>query len=156
MVSPANILLVEDNPDDAEAMMRGLRRNRCLNPVHWCQSGQDALDYLYRAGRFAGRPASDNPDLILLDLNMPGLDGRDVLKALKRDPALHCIPVIILTTSRDEHDVMRCYDIGANTYVQKPVSLMGLTEALARMQDYWFGLAILPTQPMPQGSTMPI
>jgi CheY-like chemotaxis protein len=144
MHSPAKILLVEDNPDDYEAMMRGLRKNHCMNPVAWCRCGQDALDYLYRAGRFADRARSSDPDLILLDLNMPGLDGREVLKTIKTDPALHRIPVIILTTSVDENDVSGCYDIGANSYVQKPVHLTGLTEAIARMQDYWFGLAILP------------
>jgi CheY-like chemotaxis protein len=140
----ANILLVEDSEDDYEAMMRSLKRNNFLNPVRWCRCGQEALDYLYRRGNFAVDTTPEQPDLILLDLNLPGLDGRHVLRTIKVDPALCSIPVIILTTSSDEVDIRNCYAMGANTYVQKPVHPNGLTEAIGRLKDYWFGLAILP------------
>jgi CheY-like chemotaxis protein len=129
--------------------MRGLKRNNFLNPVRWCRSGQEALDYLYQRGEFAGGVNHTQPDLILLDLNMPGLDGRHVLRVIKGDGALRSIPVIILTTSLDDADIRKCYVMGANTYVQKPVHLDGLTEAIGRMKDYWFGVAILPGRASP-------
>ncbi len=144
MATPLKILLVEDNPDDYEAMMRSLKKVNFLNPVRWCRSGQEALDYLYRRADFASETDLAQPDLILLDLNMPGLDGRHVLKVIKGDGALRSIPVVILTTSLDETDIRKCYLMGANTYVQKPVHLDGLTEAIGRLKDYWFGVAILP------------
>jgi CheY-like chemotaxis protein len=145
MASPARIMLVEDNHDDYEATMRSLKRNHFLNPVRWCRSGPEALDYLYRRGAFATETGLEQPDMILLDLNMPGLDGRHVLRVIKEDATLRSIPVIILTTSADEADISKCYAMGANSYVQKPVHLDGLTQAIGRMKDYWFGVAILPT-----------
>lgn len=143
----AHILLVEDNPDDFEATSRGLKKNHFLNPVSWCRNGKDALDYLHRKGVYAKAQNVFRPDLILLDLNMPGIDGRKVLEIIKSDDELKSIPVVILTTSRASQDVEQCYAIGANTYIQKPVSFEGLTQAIAAMKDYWFGIAILPFQP---------
>lgn len=140
-----NILLVEDNPDDYEAASRSFRKSRFMNPIQWCKSGADALDYLYKKGKYQ----NDNnatPDLILLDLNMPGIDGREVLRTLKNDPEKRSIPVIVLTTSSDNKDIDKCYEIGASTYIQKPVSFDGLTEAIQTMTDYWFGVAILPSK----------
>lgn len=138
-----SILLVEDNPDDYEATVRSLRENRCMNPIRWCKNGRDALDLLGHAQPDEARPA-ELPAIILLDLNLPGIDGRDVLQAVKNDRLLRRIPVVILTTSSDERDIDRCYEIGASTYVQKPVSFAGLTAAIRTLRDYWFGLAILP------------
>jgi two-component system response regulator len=138
-----NILLVEDNEDDYEATARSLKKNHFLNPIHWCRSGRDALDYLTRKGAYVDSSAP-LPDLILLDLNMPGVDGRQVLTQIKSDEALKHIPVVVLTTSADVKDVDECYQIGASTYIQKPVSFEGLTEAVRKMKDYWFGVAILP------------
>jgi two-component system response regulator len=135
------ILLVEDNEDDYEATVRSLKKNHFLNPVHWCKSGRDALEFLQ-----AAITTGPLPDLILLDLNMPGIDGRQVLTAIKGDPELKHIPVIILTTSNDARDVDHCYSIGASTYIQKPVSFEGLTEAIRTMKDYWFGIALLPNR----------
>jgi len=139
------LLMVEDNEDDYEATVRSLKKNHFVNPVHWCRSGRDALDFLGRSGKYAdgGVPT---PDLILLDLNMPGIDGRQVLGAVKADPKLRHIPVIVLTTSSDARDVEQCYEIGASTYIQKPVSFEGLTEAVRTMKDYWFGVALLPNR----------
>ena len=130
------LLLVEDNEDDYEATVRSLKKNHFVNPVNWCRSGREALDFLARG--------EDLPDLILLDLNMPGIDGRQVLATVKADPALKHIPVIVLTTSNDARDIDTCYKIGASTYIQKPVSFEGLTEAIRTMKDYWFGIALLP------------
>lgn len=147
MQSVPSILLVEDNEDDYEATLRSLKYNRCFNPVQWCRSGQDALDYLNNEGRYAeARLDKKLPSLVLLDLNMPGMDGRQVLQHIKSDTHLKQIPVVILTTSADAKDVEHCYQIGASTYIQKPVSFAELTEAIRTMKDYWFGVAILPNR----------
>lgn len=140
-----HILLVEDNQDDYEATIRSLKRNHFMNPVQWCRGGQDALDYLHKTGDYA-QGSNPLPSLILLDLNMPGIDGRQVLEKVKSDDKLRAIPVVVLTTSADSKDVEQCYNIGASTYIQKPVSFDGLTEALRTMKDYWFGVAILPSR----------
>ena len=130
------ILLVEDSEDDYEATIRAFKKANLHNPVTWCKSGREALD------RLKSNP--DRPGLILLDLNMPGLDGRKTLQLIKENTALRQIPVIILTTSSDERDVEACYQMGANTYVQKPVSFDGLIEAIRRLKEYWFEIALLP------------
>lgn len=140
------ILLVEDNQDDYEATMRSLKKNHFMNHVHWCRRGQEALDYLYKKGSYAKNTDIKRPGLILLDLNMPGIDGRKVLELIKSDSKLRPIPVVVLTTSSDSKDVDQCYSLGASTYIQKPVSFEGLTEAIRTMKDYWFGVAILPNQ----------
>lgn len=133
---PQYILLVEDSEDDFEATTRAFKKANLHNPVTWSKSGQEAIDFL----KGAARP----PGLILLDLNMPGLDGRKTLQLIKSDDRFKRIPVIILTTSSDERDVKACYQMGANTYVQKPVSFEGLIEAIKRLKQYWFEIALLP------------
>jgi two-component system response regulator len=138
------ILLVEDSVDDYEAAIRSFKTAHLDNPVHWCKTGQDALDYLKREGTYAHAPSAAKPALVLLDLNMPGIDGRKVLAIVKQDPALKKTPVVILTTSSDERDVTHCYELGASTYIQKPVDFDGLIAAVGRIKDYWFGIALLP------------
>lgn len=139
------IMLVEDNQDDFEATIRSLKKNNCHNSVKWCRSGQDAMEYLQKAGKYANDSTAKRPNLILLDLNMPGLDGRQILSRIKSDAELKSIPVVVLTTSADTRDVDHCYSMGASTYIQKPVSFEGLIEAFRRMKDYWCGIAILPS-----------
>jgi two-component system, response regulator len=143
MSALSDILLIEDNDDDFEATMRSLKKNHFANPMRRCKNGQDGLDYLRHEGAYAGQPAS-LPGLILLDLNMPGIDGRAMLRMLKADEKLRPIPVIVLTTSADSRDIEQCYQLGANTYIQKPVSFEGLVEAIRTMKEYWFGIALLP------------
>jgi CheY-like chemotaxis protein len=138
------ILLVEDNFDDYDATMRSFKAAHLYNPVHWCQTGSDALSYLKHEGIYAQGPAAERPALVLLDLNMPGIDGRKVLSVLKQDRILKRIPIIIPTTSSDERDVTQCYELGASTYTQKPVEFDGLIKAVCRIKDYWFGVALLP------------
>jgi two-component system response regulator len=138
------ILLVEDSSDDYDATIRSFKKAHLNNPIHWCKSGQDALDYLKHEGAYGQRPTVATPALILLDLNMAGLDGKKVLAIIKQDRALRKIPVIILTTSSDSRDVTQCYELGASTYIQKPVEFDGLIMAVARIKDYWFGVALLP------------
>jgi two-component system response regulator len=112
----------------------------------WCKSGRDALDFLKHEGPQKNAGRRSRPGLVLLDLNMPGMDGRKTLEVIKRDDALKQIPVIILTTSADERDIHDCYQTGANTYVQKPVSFEGLIEAIKRLKAYWFEIALLPKE----------
>jgi len=134
----ANILIVEDSPDDYEACVTALTEDHNLaNPIHWCKTGDDALAYLQ---------ADDTgpPGLVLLDLNMPGTDGREVLAKVKSDETLKKIPVIVMTSSRDQSDIDACYRAGANSYVVKPVDLQGFMEAIARLRDYWFQIVVLP------------
>jgi CheY-like chemotaxis protein len=102
------------------------------------------LDYLKGAGIYALKPAGPRPALVLLDLNMPGMDGKQVLTTIKRAPALKRIPIVILTTSSDERDVTQCYELGASTYIQKPVDFDALIAAVRRIKEYWFGVALLP------------
>jgi two-component system, response regulator len=142
------ILLVEDNIDDYDAAIRSFKAAHLDNPVHWSSTGRDALDYLKSEGLYAQSPNPELPGLVLLDLNMPGLDGRAVLAIAKQDSRLKKIPIIILTTSSDERDVLQCYELGASTYIQKPVNFDGLINAIKRLKDYWFGIAILPGRPL--------
>ncbi len=139
-----HILLVEDSPEDYEATVRAFRKNKISNPIIRCEDGEDALDYLYRRGRYSDPKKSPVPAVVLLDLNLPGTDGREVLKELKQDPDLKDIPVIILTTSSDERDIEKCYRYGANSYIHKPVSFAGYLEAIKRLKDYWFEIVLLP------------
>jgi two-component system response regulator len=141
-----SILLVEDNQDDYEATCRAFKKANLLNPIIWCKSGRDALEYLKQEGSYKDARGGSRPGLVLLDLNMPGMDGRKTLQVIKQDDALKRIPVIILTTSADERDIQACYQTGANTYVQKPVSFEGLIEAIKRLKAYWFEIALLPKE----------
>jgi two-component system response regulator len=143
----ATILLVEDNIDDYDATIRSFKAAHLRNPIQWCNSGKDALDYLRHEGSYSQRTAGAMPALVLLDLNMPGLDGRRVLAIVKQDTALRRIPIIILTTSNDQRDVTECYEMGASTYIQKPVDFDGLIRAVSHINDYWFGVALLPGSP---------
>ena len=135
------ILLVEDSPEDFEAAQRAFRRSGLKNPIIRCSDGDEALDFLFRRGRFADAP---RPGVVLLDLNLPGTDGREVLSEIKGDPQLKHIPVIVLTTSSDDRDVQACYKAGASSYIQKPVDLDGFMRAIERLNDYWFEVVILP------------
>ncbi len=136
------ILLVEDSPEDYEATVRVLRHSGLTNPIVRCADGDEALDFLHRRGPHAA--GSPRPRVIMLDLNLPGTDGREVLREIKTDDTLRQIPVIILTTSGDERDVSNCYRMGANSYIKKPVNLDGLANALQSMAHYWFKIVLLP------------
>jgi CheY-like chemotaxis protein len=138
------ILLVEDSPEDAEATCRALRRAGLAAPIVQCSTGDEALDFLRRRGEYAEPGRALRPGIILLDLNLPGTDGREVLQEIKRDADLCQIPVVVLTTSGAPQDVEACYRAGANSYIQKPVDLDGLLTAVQRLKDYWFDVVILP------------
>lgn len=136
-VSPLkNILLVEDNPLDAEMTLAALAGHHLVNEVVHATDGEEALDYLHARGRFAGR-TSGNPVVILLDLKMPKLDGLEVLRLIKADPALKTIPVVMLTSSREEPDLARSYALGVNAYVVKPVGFSEFVEAVKQLGAFW-------------------
>jgi CheY-like chemotaxis protein len=138
------ILIVEDSPEDYETTVRGLQRAGLANPIFHCEDGEDALDFLHRRGAYTDAASAPRPGIILLDLNLPGTDGREVLAEIKNDPGLRTIPVVVLTTSTDEIDIQRCYQAGANSYVHKPVGLEGFMMALQRLKDYWFEVVVFP------------
>ena len=140
------ILLVEDSPEDFEATRRAFRRAGLKNPMLHCATGDDALDFLHHRGAVHPGRRPPRPGIILLDLNLPGTDGREVLAEIKGEHALADIPVVVLTTSADHRDVEACYRAGANSYVQKPVDLDGFMEAIQRLHDYWFDVVILPNE----------
>ncbi len=144
MSSSETILLVEDSPDDALATQRAFKKAGLANPIRHCTDGDQALDYLFRRGEFTDAEANPLPGLILLDLNLPGTNGVEVLAQIKQDDTLSKIPVIVLTTSSDERDINDCYTNGANSYVVKPVDFPGFLEAIQRLTDFWFEIVVLP------------
>ena len=138
------ILVVEDSPEDFETTVRGLTKAGLANPIFHCEDGDDALEYLRRQGKYTSEEDAPRPGIILLDLNLPGTDGREVLAEIKQDPNLKTIPVIVLTTSTDSRDIETCYQAGANSYVPKPVGMEGFMTALQRLKDYWFEIVVFP------------
>lgn len=140
------ILFIEDSDEDYQTTLRAFKRAGLANPVQRCEDGDEALDYLYRRGRFSDPASSPRPELVLLDLNLPGTDGRDVLIEIKNDKDLRRIPVIVLTTSSDERDIEKCYQDGANSYIHKPVNLENFFQAIQKLKDFWFEVAILPKE----------
>lgn len=145
MISPKQlILVVEDSDEDFEATQRALKKSNLINPVHRCIEGDDALDYLFNRGDYQCHETYPKPGFILLDLNLPGTDGREVLQVIKSDEHLKKIPVVVFTTSSDISDIDSCYEIGANSYVHKPLDLVGLFQAIGRLKDYWFEVVVLP------------
>jgi CheY-like chemotaxis protein len=133
------ILVVEDNPNDMELTLSALARNKLANEVVTARDGEEALDYLYSRGKFAGRP-HENPLVVFLDVKMPKVDGIEVLRQLKGDPELRMIPVVMLTSSREEVDLMRTYQLGVNAYVVKPVGFQQFVEAIAHSGMFWAAL----------------
>lgn len=139
------ILIVDDSDDDYDATVRALVKGTNLkNPIRRCENGQETLDYLMKCGRYAEPAHAPRPGLILLDLNMPGIDGRKVLEAMSNDRDLRRIPTIVMTNSDDERDIDECYEMGANTYVRKPLNWNSFFEAMVRLKEYWFEIAVLP------------
>ena len=139
---PVNILLVEDDPGDQKLVKISLKDNRIANDLHIVNNGKEALDYLYHRGDYSdGTP---RPDLILLDLNMPGMNGKEVLKQIKSDENLKAIPVVILTSSGAEKDILQGYNLQASGYVKKPPDLMEFKEVIKKIGEYWFVICKRP------------
>lgn len=141
---PVTILLVEDDPGDQELARRALDESAMENQLFIAEDGEEALDYLYHRGRFEDPESSPRPDLILLDLNMPRMDGKQVLEKIRSDENLRTLPVVVLTTSRHEEDVLRSYELGVNSYLTKPADLDELVSLVKALESYWFRLVVLP------------
>lgn len=138
-----DILLVEDNPADVEITREAFRRTRSGVRLHVCRDGEEAVEYLQQRGRYQPQTAP-RPDLILLDLNLPGKSGLDVLRDIKQAADLKCIPVVVLTTSDRDEDILRCYECGTNSYLTKPVQFDDCVKLVAEIQEYWLQLSKLP------------
>ena len=140
---PIEILLVEDNPGDVRLTQEAARETKVHNNMHVVSNGLDAMAFLRREGRFGTVP---RPDLILLDLNMPGMDGREVLQQIKRDEKLRRIPVVIITSSQAEEDILRAYDLQAACYVTKPVDLEQFIKVVKSIESFWLTIVKLPLE----------
>jgi two-component system, response regulator len=134
------ILLVDDSPDDVELTIRAFQRNGIANDVTVASDGEEALDYLFASGKFKGRQPADNPTLVLLDLKLPKLMGLDVLKQIRADERTRRLPVVILTSSNEDADIIQSYDLGANSFVRKPVDFAQFVEAARQLGLYWLVL----------------
>lgn len=140
---PVEILLVEDNPQDAEITLRALQRANFANHVRWLKDGEEALEFLFSEGQYEARPRP-RPRVMLLDIKMPKIDGIEVLKRLKADGRTRAIPVVMLTSSKEESDLVRSYDLGVNSYLVKPVDFQRFSEEVTRVGYYWIAMNQLP------------
>jgi len=141
---PIVLLMAEDDADDRLLVKDALEESRVLNVLHFVEDGEQLLDYLRRQGRYSDPETSPRPGLILLDLNMPRMDGREALRAIKADPELRRIPVVVMTTSKAEEDIFRSYDLGASSYITKPVTFERLVELMKTLGHYWIEFVELP------------
>lgn len=149
------ILLAEDDDDDYLLTMQALQENRLVNSIHRVRDGLELLEYLRQQGEYAVAECAPAPSLVLLDLNMPRKDGREALRDIKADPRFRRLPVVVLTTSRAQEDIVRSYDLGVNSFISKPVSFHSLVEAIKILGRYWFEIVELPREPAvrnPEGS----
>lgn len=145
MTANGTILLVEDNPQDEMLILRALRKAMVANVIDVARDGQQALDYLFREGAFAGRTGPEVPTVVLLDIGLPRLSGLEVLERLRADPRTRLLPVVILTSSDEERDRLKSYEIGANSFVRKPVEFAEFAETVARLGVYWVATNEPPT-----------
>jgi len=144
-VKPITILMADDDEDDRLLTQDALAESRVLNELHFVEDGVELLEYLERKGKFVDKSISPRPGLILLDLNMPRMDGREALQAIKAHPNLKGIPVVILTTSKQEEDMVKGYNLGAASYITKPVTFDGLVELMKTLGKYWVEFVELPS-----------
>jgi CheY-like chemotaxis protein len=142
---PVNILMAEDDPDDRILMQEALDENNMLNEIHFVEDGEQLIHYLYKRGKFTTLPTF-RPGLILMDLNMPKIDGREALRLIKADKDLKRIPIVVFSTSQSETDVTRSYDLGVNSFICKPVRFDQLIQIARDIGNYWFGTVTLPLQ----------
>ena len=143
---PITILMADDDADDRRLTRDALEESRLANDLRFVENGEELLSYLRNKGKYADRDAFPRPGLILLDLNMPRMDGRTALKEIKADPELRQIPVTVLTTSKADEDIFRSYDLGVNSYIVKPVTFEALVDILQTLEKYWFEIVELPPE----------
>ncbi|MCY7276477.1 MAG: response regulator [Phormidesmis sp. CAN_BIN44] len=147
---PPLLLVIEDSNEDFEALQRYIRRSPLTIPIYRCVDGDDALAFLYRTGRYTDPQSAPRPGLVLLDLNLPGTDGREVLRKIKQDETLKLIPVVVFTTSNNPKDIEACYRQGVNSYIVKPMGFNRLKHSIQILIDYWFDTTVLPTSVIEQ------
>jgi two-component system, response regulator len=150
---PIEILLVEDNPDDVELTLHALRKENLANCIHVARDGEEALQFLFCSGIHAGRSFEQPPKLVLLDLKLPKVDGMQVLMRLKADPRTKAIPVVILTSSKEERDLVKGYGLGVNSYIQKPVDFEQFRETIKNVGLYWLVINQLPVVNVAQAAS---
>jgi CheY-like chemotaxis protein len=138
------ILMVDDDKDDRLLTEKALRKNRVINPILFLEDGEELMDYLRKKGKFSAPGAAMTPCFVLLDLNMPRMDGRKALELIKADPALRKIPIVVLTTSQAEEDIVRSYNVGANSFITKPVQFESLVGLMESLKQYWLEIVALP------------
>jgi CheY-like chemotaxis protein len=138
------ILLVEDNPDDEELTLLAFRNNHISNSIFVVRDGAEALDYLFKTGKYADRPGNTSPRLVLLDLKLPKVTGLDVLKKIRANPATQYLPVVVLTTSNQDEDIINSYKFGANSFIRKPVEFIKFNDAIKQLGLYWLLLNEVP------------
>lgn len=143
-LNSSEILLVEDNPDDVELTLHTLNKEKLANHIHVARDGEEALEFLFCTGQYAGRSFDHPPRLVLLDLKLPKVDGMEVLKKLKDDPRTRSIPVVILTSSKEDRDLIKGYGLGANSYIQKPVDFSQFRETIKAVGLYWLVVNQIP------------
>lgn len=144
--TPVTILLADDDPGDRNLTCRAFSRGKLNNRLFVVEDGEEALDFLLHRGKYEDPASSPRPDLVLLDLNMPKLDGRTVLDRIRSTPELRRIPVVVLTTSRQEEDILRTYDLGVNSYITKPVRVADFVQVIETLENYWFQIVMLPRE----------
>lgn len=141
---PIAILIAEDDPEDRMLVKEALDESRLMNNIYFVENGEELMDYLQNKGKFSDKDEYTTPGLILLDLNMPKKDGREALKEIKADPALRFIPIVVLTTSKAEEDIVRTYDLGVSSFITKPVTFSSLVDIMKTLSKYWFEIVELP------------
>ncbi len=139
-----SILVVEDDPEDRQLVEKAVAISHCANELHFVEDGEEALDYLYYRGKYSDPASAPRPGLLLLDLNLPKKNGREVLQEIKADPTMRALPVIVFSTSQAIEDIQACYDVGANSYISKPNTFVRLVKTLEALGQYWFGIVELP------------
>ena len=145
-LKPITILMADDDPEDRMLAQEALQQARLANDLHFVEDGEELMDYLRGRNSYANGSMAPRPGLILLDLNMPKMDGREALAEIRSDPDLRLIPVVVLTTSKEDEDILRTYDLGANSFIVKPVAFEGLVGVMKSLQKYWFEIVELPSR----------
>ena len=146
IAKPIMILIAEDDAEDRMLVRDAMIESRLANDIRFVEDGEELLDYLHNRGKYSDKNAHPTPGLILLDLNMPKMDGREALREIKKDPVLRVIPIIILTTSQAEEDILRSYDLGVSSFITKPVTFVALVDIMQTLGKYWFEIVELPTR----------
>jgi CheY-like chemotaxis protein len=140
MIGAIEILLVEDNANDVELTLRALAKHNLANKIHVVRDGEEAMDFLFCQGAFSGRTFDDKPKVVLLDLKLPKVDGLEVLRAVKSDPRTKAVPVVVMTSSRQQRDMVESYQLGVNSYIQKPINFGEFQEVIRQLGFYWLAV----------------